>query len=303
MADQSQRLKSVVFPVRRKRGAIKPSPWNKHTHRNNNHSRDNTTSGVHFTCSIPHPIPTPLPPQHLWKSVHIGVSFVRQFKHHILKPFLTPEALGPMGGDQFVDIASPQHAALFSQQLRLDTKYSEIYTCASRVSYIHDLHDKVPAILHHRPDNILVFAGTNKLSRFMHPPSHLQLTQLANSFKQLAGLFPPNVPVIVMGVVPRTGNIKLSPQDFRSAMRGLNDIFYSMEKQALAGDQSVPPNFRYHSMLGWDKSQVNGHFVDLSPSDWCDIRGIHPTEEAYKDKYLKSVRSALLLGKNMPPRS
>ena len=248
----------------------------------------------------------PTPSDHLLKHqvAMVGHSFTRHHKNALMRQ-VPGYDVGPNGGPNFKDIKHLQAAKTLASQLQISGHYHAVYTHCKEVNFTQQLIDQVDTILQLYPDIILANIGTNNFARMPGPPTDSQIRQIANETRVFATLIPPHIPVVFMGMVPRQLGIQMhnvphmTDQEFREVGIKFNAYLRQFEQDARQGH--VPSNFRFHSMDNWFFSDTQ-HLVPISPSSWCGPDGIHPTTPVLLDKYSKSVKNALLEGKNRPQR-
>ena len=235
----------------------------------------------------------------------VGHSFPRHHKNALMRQ-VPGYDVGPNGGPTFKDIKHLQAAKTLASKMGVSAHYHAIYTHCRGINMVQQLIDQVDSILLLYPDVILATIGTNNFARMPVPPTDAQISDIANQTRVFATLIPPHIPVIFMGMVPRQLSIQMgnaphmTDQQFRDV--GIKFNAYLKEYEISARQGNVPTNYRYYRMSNWYFSDTQ-HTVPIPASAWCGPDGIHPTPAYLLDKYTKSVKNALLEGKNRPPRN
>jgi len=238
-----------------------------------------------------------------FKSILVGHSFIRGFKHAMLDGLIADNLQGASYGEHFRDITNTllyrNAAAILAREIKVNDRYKRVFTHARLISDIDDLFRAKTAILANNPDSIILNIGSNDLAALLPGFTDAQVVAIADRVRDFIQFEIPNhIIVVCMGVVPRLEGMHTSPVDFRRACVIFNARLLEHETRAL--QQHEPANFRYNRMVGWFMKQVGRQHLEVPVTDWCNNSRIHPTTYHYTTKFRASIQRAMIMSKNRP---
>ena len=229
-----------------------------------------------------------------FKVVHVGNSFVKQGTQAMLKL-----RRSRFSESQFMEVSQPQYAEILADQYKIKSKVNFMYTVSKDIVLFEDIWANMANIKKFSPDFVLVNIGSNDLAELNHSSWRSGVRELVENCIRFAAAFDKGVTVAFLEVIPR---IKfegdLMPNGFERRAKLFNDLLWAEQGKALR----QRTNLRFGKIQGLrNKYNSNGEHKKRNIEEFL-ADGVHPNFEMYRGIFAKSIRKAILGGKNAPAR-